>query len=127
MFTDNNPLLYTMSTGKLKATGQRWANELCYYPISIHYKQSIQNKVADCQTRLLIEATVQHKVLSTDEIKAVLSPFKNQNNHEEFWVATLAVTRQPETDSKNVSSDKCVSSISKDQIQQLQHEDSVIS
>ena len=116
-----------MSTGKLKATGQRWANELCYCPISIHYKQSIQNKVADCQSRSLIEATVQHKVLSTDEIKAVLSPFKNQNNHEEFWVATLAVTRQPETDSKNVSRDRCVSSISKDQIQQLQHEDSVIS
>ena len=70
---------------------------------------------------------MQLKVLSTNEIKAILSPVKNQDNHEEFWVVALAVTRQSETDSKNVFSDTCVSSISKDQIQQLQHEDSVIS
>ena len=42
---------------------------------------------------------------------------KKQDHHEEFWVAALAVTNQPEIDSKEIFSDKCLSSISKDQIQ----------
>ena len=110
-----------MSTAKLNATG------LCDYPITIHYKQDIQNKVADCLSRSPIEATVQHLVLSTDEIKTILSPVKNQDDHEDVWIAALAVTKHPETDNKEVFSDKIVSSISKDQIQQLQHGEPVVS
>ena len=127
IFTDNNPLFCAMSTANLNATGQRWASELCDYPVTTHYKQGIQNKVADCLSRSPIEVTVQHQVLSTDEIRAILSPVKNQDDHQEIWVATLAVTKQPKTDSKEVFSDKYVSSISKNQAQQLQHEDPVTS
>ena len=115
-----------MSTAKLNATGQRWASELRDYPIPIYYKDVIQTKVADCLRRLSIETTVQHQVLSTDEIKAILSPVKNQGDNEEVLVAVLAVTKQPETDCKEVFSDKCVSSIYKCQPQQLQHVDPVI-
>ena len=50
--------------------------------------------------------------ISTDEIKAILSPVKNLHDPEEVWVADLAVTRQPKTNSKNVFSDNCMSSIS---------------
>ena len=89
-----------MSTAKLNATGQRWASELRDYPITIYYKDGIQTKVADCLRRLSIETTVQHQVLSTDEIKAILSPVKNQGDNEEVLVAALAVTKQPETDCK---------------------------
>ena len=116
-----------MSKAKLNSTGQLWTNELCDYPITIHYIYGIQNKVADCLSRSATEATVQHQVLSNDEIKARLSPVKKQDDHEEVWVAALAVTKQPETGSKEVFSDKCVSSISKDQIQQFQYEDPAIS
>ena len=101
-----NPLLYKMSTAELNATGKYWASELCDYPITIYYEQDIRNKVADCLSRSTIEATVQHQVLSTDEIKAILSPVKNQDDHEEAWVAALAVTKEPETDSKKGFSDK---------------------
>ena len=111
-FVDNNQLLYAMSTRKLNATGQRWENELCYYRIIFHYKQGIQTKVANCLSRSLFEVRVQHRVLSTDEIKAILSPVKNLHDPEEVWVADLAVTRQPKTNNKNVFSDNCMSSIS---------------
>ena len=83
-------------------------------------------KVADCLSRLPIEVTVQHQVLFTDEVNVILSPVKNQDDHEEVWVAALAVIKQPETYSKEVFSDKCLSSISKNQLQQPQHEDPVM-
>ena len=113
-----------MSRARLNGTGQSWASELCDY--HIHYKQGIQNKAADCLSRSPIEGTVQRQVLSTDKIRAILSPAKNQDDHEEAWVAALAVTKQPETDNKEVFSDRCVSSISRNQIQQLQHGQPVI-
>ena len=80
VFTDNNPLIYAMSTAKINATGQRWTSELCDYPIIIHYKQGIQNKVADFLSRSPIGVTLQHQVLSTDEIRAKLLLFKNQDD-----------------------------------------------
>ena len=38
VFTGNNLLSSAMLEAKLNATGQRWASELCDYPITIHYK-----------------------------------------------------------------------------------------
>ena len=78
VFTDNNPLLYAMSTSKLNATGQCWASVLCDYPITIHYKLGIQNKVADCLGRPPIGVTVQYQILSTDEIRAIFSPVRTK-------------------------------------------------
>ena len=69
-----------MSTAKLNATGQRWTSKLCDYPTTIHYKQGIQNKVADFLSRSPTGATLQHQVLSTDEIRAKLLLVKNQDN-----------------------------------------------
>ena len=51
---------------------------------------------------------MQHQVLSNDEIKAILSLVKNQDDHEEVWVAALAVTKLPESGSKDLFSGKCV-------------------
>ena len=69
---------------------------------------------------------MQHQILSIGEVKAIFPPHKNQGDNKKVWVADLAVTKQPKTDSKEVFSDKYVSSISKDQIQQIQHEDQVM-
>ena len=54
---------------------------------------------------------MQHQVLSTDEIRALLSPVKNKDGHEDVWIASL--TKQPETDNKEVFSNKCVSGFPK--------------
>lgn len=45
-------------------------------------------------------ATVQRQILSTDGIRVILSPDKNKNYQEQVKVAAVAVTEQPETDSK---------------------------
>ena len=36
-----------MSTGRLKATSQRWINELAEFSFFLHYKPSKQNVIAD--------------------------------------------------------------------------------
>ena len=45
--TDNNPLLYVLSSAKLNATGQPWVNELANFKINIHYKPERDNTNAD--------------------------------------------------------------------------------
>ena len=45
--TDNNPLLYVLSSAKLNATGQRWVNELANFNINIHYKPKSNNTNAN--------------------------------------------------------------------------------
>ena len=87
-FTDKNRVPYAISTAKLNETGQHWTVELYDYPIAIHDKQDIQNKVADCLSRSPIDVTEQHQILSTDKIKAILSPVKKQDDHKVVWLAT---------------------------------------
>ena len=38
VFTDNNPLIYVLTTAKLDATGHRWVAGLCNYTFGITYK-----------------------------------------------------------------------------------------
>ena len=48
--TDNNPVTYIMSTGKLAATSKRWANEVAEFSFSLHYKPGKQNITTDINT-----------------------------------------------------------------------------
>ena len=58
--TDNNPLTYIMSTGRLTATGQRWVNELAEFSFSLHYKQGKQNTIADTISRTSKQTHLEH-------------------------------------------------------------------
>ena len=51
VYTDNNPLLYVLSSAKLNATRQRWVNELADFNINIHYKPGRNNTDADALSR----------------------------------------------------------------------------
>ena len=51
VYTDNNPLLYVLSSAKLNATGQRWVNELADFNINIRYKPGRNNTDADALSR----------------------------------------------------------------------------
>ena len=51
VYTDNNPLLYVLSSAKLNATGQRWVNELADFNINIHYNPGRNNTDADALSR----------------------------------------------------------------------------
>ena len=52
MFTDNNPLTYTLTTAKLDATGHRWVAALSNYTFSVSYKPGRNNTDADALSRI---------------------------------------------------------------------------
>lgn len=52
VFTDNNPLTYALTTGKLNATGLRWIGELSDFNFDIKYRPSQSNTDADSLSRL---------------------------------------------------------------------------
>ena len=52
VFTDNNPLIYILTTAKLDATGHRWVAALSNYTFSISYKPGRSNTDADALSRI---------------------------------------------------------------------------
>ena len=53
VYTDNNPLIYILSTAKLDACGQRWVAELANFNFTLHYKPGSTNTVADALSRIV--------------------------------------------------------------------------
>ena len=47
MKTDNNPLMYIMTTPNLDATGHRWVSALAKYDFQLEYQKGQDNSVAD--------------------------------------------------------------------------------
>ena len=52
VYTDNNPLMYILTTAKLDATGQWWVASLANYDFTIHYQSGKQNIEADALSRI---------------------------------------------------------------------------
>ena len=50
--TDNYPLRYVMSLPNLDATGHQWVAALASFNMSLEYIRGLDNKVADCLSRL---------------------------------------------------------------------------
>ena len=57
VYTDNNPLIYILTTAKLDATGQRWVASLANYNFKIFYKSGKLNVEADALPCILWENT----------------------------------------------------------------------
>lgn len=55
VYTDNNPLIYILTSAKLDATRQRWVAELADYNFKIHYKPERLNGDADTLSRMPLE------------------------------------------------------------------------
>lgn len=53
--SDSNPLLYVMKSAVLDAVGQRWCASLADYDFTVEYKPGVQNRVADCMSRVYAE------------------------------------------------------------------------
>ena len=67
VFTDNNPLTYVMTTGKLNAVGQRWVNNLANYKFQIKYRPGVVHKDADCLSRFPLDIE-QYRPLCTETV-----------------------------------------------------------
>ena len=63
VYTDNNPLMYIMTTAKLDATIQRWVASLAGYMFKIFYQSGKQNIKADA---------LSHIEWDKDDVAAVL-------------------------------------------------------
>ena len=64
--TDNNPLMYFLTSPNMDATKQRWINELVKYNFSLKYQKGKNNTVADALSRISKEH------LSDEEAEKVL-------------------------------------------------------
>ena len=71
VYTDNNPLLYVLSSAKLNATGQRWVNELADFNINIHYKPGRNNTDADVLSRFPEDIKEYNKTYTNEVFSAV--------------------------------------------------------
>ena len=69
VITDDNPLIYILTTAKLDATGQRWIASLRDYSFSIKYRSG-KNADADGLSRRQEGETEEHTIFP-DVIKAV--------------------------------------------------------
>ena len=67
VYTDNNPLMYILTTAKLDATGQWWVASLANYDFTIHCRSGKQNTEADALSRI----KWQHK--DEVQVKAILT------------------------------------------------------
>ena len=72
VMTDNNPLTYVLTTGKLNATGHRWLAALATYDFEIKYRPGKTNVDADLLSRIWIdEDTEPWKKLSQGDVRAI--------------------------------------------------------
>ena len=51
IYTDNNPLMYVLTSAQLNATDFRWVAELANFKFKIHYRSGNKNKDADYLSR----------------------------------------------------------------------------
>ena len=77
IYTDNNPVTYIVSTGRLTATGQRWVNELAEFCFSLHYKPGKHNTIAETLSRTSEQTHLEHipsctETVSVEIVKALL-------------------------------------------------------
>ena len=72
VYTDNNLLMYILSTVKLDAIGQRWVASLAPYNFGLHYNPGRQNVVADSLSRIPWENVSFHDSMDFNVVKAVV-------------------------------------------------------
>ena len=73
VYTDNNPLTYTLTTAELDATGQRWVASLANYNFKIFYKSGKLNVEADALSCIPWENTqIEH--MEPLVVKTMLQP-----------------------------------------------------
>ena len=70
--TDNNPLMYVMSTPNLDAVGHHWVASLAGFNFTIEYLRGADNKVADALSRV-----GDRLELDTDSVRELLSHSNN--------------------------------------------------
>ena len=69
--TDNNPLTYVLTTGKLNATGHRWLAALATFEFEIKYRPGKINVDADLLSRICIDEENEPWKKSQGDVRAI--------------------------------------------------------
>ena len=89
VYTDNNPSLYVLSSGKLNATGQRWVNELADFNINIHYKPGRNNTDVEALSRFPEDIKEYNKIYTNEVFLVVTDGIKAQEWCNEAWFCAV--------------------------------------
>ena len=60
IYTDNNPLTYTLMTAKLDVMGHRWVASLDNYNFYLHYQSGRSSVEADALSRINWSKMIKH-------------------------------------------------------------------
>ena len=93
IYTDNNPLIYVMSTAKFNAVGHRWVGELSEFHFNIKYRPGKNNIDADTLSRIPLDidnyvATCTEE-LSQDVLHATWEGGRAAQKKDVAWIAAL--------------------------------------
>ena len=88
IYTDNNPLIYVLTSAKLDACGQRWVAKLANYNFTIRYKCGQSNVEADALSRISWpkvlsnheDLDVDLECMDTHVVNAVLTGSKSKSS-----------------------------------------------
>ena len=140
VYTDNNPLSYVQTTGKLGATETRWVAELAQFDFEIKYRSGRSNRNADSLSRKTLhgkepksvrfeEVTTHDKVAHCVEQTAthipICVPLATVNTLGDSWVEEVQV-RSPTVAPSQKNAMSTLPSLSLDSLHQLQRADEVI-
>ena len=89
VFTDNNPLMYILTTAKLNATGHRWVAELANFDFSIKYRPGKIHKDADTMSWLPLKVDDYTEQIPQDEVQTMISTISN-TNYQQPLIATIS-------------------------------------
>ena len=125
VYTDNNPLLYCMSSSKLNATTIRWVNELADFNFTIKYRPGKTHVDADSFSRMPIDfARYMETCARTIDMSHIDTAIKGAKQVDVFAVRaeTLVRTRGMGDDVSMVEDDKKLS-LSEVRTEQLRDND----
>ena len=90
VYTDNNPLMYVLTTAKLNVCALRWVGELANFKFTIHYRPGKSHCDADGFTCMLLDM---EKYMSEcteetpqDVINAAITAFSLQASGDTDWI-----------------------------------------
>ena len=86
MYTNNNPLMYILTSAKLDAVGQCWVAALANYNFLLHYKTGKSNVEADALSQIPWQQTrLQHQDLDCLTFKVIITSCTSETSLFEVY------------------------------------------
>ena len=108
IFTDNNPLLYVLTTAKLNSAGHRWVAELADFNFSINYQKGKVNVDTDTLSRLPLDIKKYTELctneITTEALDTTVNVVLAQSKGETTWVSSLSAAATSLEPDKKISS-----------------------